>query len=103
MNWRYIVLVFLLLYPSIAKPDPTEERDAAHLGVSFAVTTFLVGLNQKMFRMEREPAMVFGTIEAFTIGLVYEMMKSSHEFNSRGIAHNAIGIGLANITIFTFY
>jgi hypothetical protein len=108
---RYLLLIvfiaFLLCLCQAAKADDEASLHlAAHLGVSYALDTALVGFNAKAFRMEPLQAEVFAGVTTLFIGVLYKAaeVNASTGDTIRATSQNALGIGLSVLTrmVFTY-
>ncbi len=98
-----LLLSRLSLADSIFNISPgSDERNAAHFGMSFAINTFTYALNRKALRMTPLQAFIFSACITTAIGVTYKMMEpgtiSYGELN-HALLWNSIGIGVSGMTI----
>lgn len=108
-----LMLVFILegiLFSTYAKAESASSEAelhlAAHLGVSYALDTILVGFNTKALRMQdKVDAETFAAFTTLFIGLVYKMQQNASGPDMiRASWQNALGVGAAVLTrcMFTY-
>ncbi len=105
-----ILLIFSLLCVnanSEGLADQSELHLYAHSGVSYALTMVTYGLAKKVFHLadnEKYEALILAIVTSTMLGIMRQVVVTPNgvPVNTTSLGYNAIGNGLAGITILMF-
>lgn len=99
-----LFLLFLLL-PSNLKAENSHEQtvhDVAHFGMGYALTMFGTGFYEKVFRMDKTTAFIFGAGLSTMILLFYKESEGPGVQIGRSLLYHETGVVGAGLTFKMF-
>lgn len=100
---KALILLTLLLASLNVLGDDSLLHPAAHIGMSYALTTFGYGLSKKALRCKDNDALILAGFTTLVIGLSYKYMGNANSASIlKAMGYNAIGVAGSVFTIKVF-
>lgn len=104
----YIIALVIMAYTACCSADSfftltpgNTDRDAAHIGTSAALNTFIYALDRKALGMPPMQSFIFAAATTLTIGLTYKMLEPRAGWGeiNHAMLWNNVGVGISGLTI----